>query len=89
MGEHEGKTGSRLRELTAMLGARARKAYSAGVAGAVLAIGSISVAGFWADGKIDTSKVAAAAGSVVVGFIAGFLAAFLPRNAVATPEQGD
>ncbi|WIB25440.1 hypothetical protein [Curtobacterium sp. MCSS17_015] len=85
MGDHEQKTGGRLRELTAMLGARAKKAYSAGVAGAALAIGGISVAGFWADGKVDTEKVAAAAGSIVVGFVAGFLAAFLPRNAVAPP----
>ncbi|PZE66882.1 hypothetical protein [Curtobacterium sp. MCBD17_021] len=91
MGDHEQKTGGGLRELIAMLGARAKKAYSAGVAGAVLAIGGISVAGFWADGKVDTEKVAAAVGSIVVGFVAGFLAAFLPRNATtsSSSEQGD
>jgi len=86
MGEHEQKAAGRLRELVAMLGARAKKAYSAGVAGAVLAVGGISVAGFWADGKVDTQKVAAAAGTVVVGFIGGFLAAFLPRNSVNTAD---
>jgi len=88
MGDHEVKSAGRLRELAAMLGARAKKAYSAGVAGAALAIGGISVAGFWADGKVDTGKVAAAAGTIVVGFIGGFLAAFLPRNAVS-PSSSD
>jgi streptomycin 6-kinase len=87
MGDHEVKQDGRLRELAAVLGARAKKAYSAGVAGAALAIGGISVAGFWSDGKVDTNKVAAAAGSVVVGFVAGFLAAFLPRNAVAASSE--
>lgn len=86
MGTHEKQNG-RLHELLAMLGARARKAYSAGVTGATLALGGISVAGFWADGKIDTEKVAAAAGTIVVGFIAGFLAAFLPRNAINPKTQ--
>lgn len=90
MGEHEQKTGGRLRALADMLGARAKKAYSAGVTGAALAIGGISVAGFWADGKVDTEKVAAAAGTIVVGFVGGFLAAFLPRNAVQPgPSDGD
>lgn len=88
MGDHEVKSGGRISQLAAMLGARAKKAYSAGVAGAALAIGGISVAGFWADGKVDTGKVAAAAGTIVVGFIGGFLAAFLPRNAV-TPSASD
>ena len=88
MGDHEVKSRGRLHELAAMLGARARKAYSAGVAGAALAIGGISVAGFWADGKVDTGEVAAAAGTIVVGFLGGFLAAFLPKNAInpTTPE---
>lgn len=87
MGDHEVKSGGRLRELAAMLGARAKKAYSAGAASAVLAIGAVSVTGFFADGKIDTGKVAAAAGTIVVGFIGGFLAAFLPRNAVTPPSS--
>jgi hypothetical protein len=88
MGDHEIETTGRLREFLTMLGARARKAYSAGITGATLAIGGVSVAGFWADGKVDTEKIAAAAGTIVVGFVAGFLAAFLPKNAInpKTPE---
>ncbi|MBF4613740.1 hypothetical protein [Curtobacterium sp. VKM Ac-1376] len=87
-GKHEATTPSWLTTFLTNLGARAKKAWSAGVAGAALAIGGISVTGFWADGKIDTAKVGAAAGAVVVGFVAGFLAAFLPKNAInpATPE---
>lgn len=88
MGDHEKQATGRLGALLAVLGARARKAYSAGAASAVLAIGAVSVTGFFADGKIDTGKIAAAAGTIVVGFIGGFLAAFLPKNAInpTTPE---
>jgi len=87
-GKHEAMSGSWFSRLVSDLGARAKKAWSAGVAGAALAIGGISVTGFWADGRIDTAKVGAAAGAVVTGFVVGFLAAFLPKNAInpATPE---
>jgi len=89
-GKHEDTTRPWWSKYAAQLGARAKKAWSAGVAGAALAIGGISVAGFWADGHVDTQKVAAAAGTVVVGFVGGFLAAFLPRNATTpTDAQGD
>lgn len=87
-GKHEAVSRSWVTGFVANLGARAKKAWSAGVAGSVLAIGGISVAGFWVDGKVDTEKVATAAGAVVVGFVGGFLSAFLPRNAInpSTPE---
>ncbi|MBF4602845.1 hypothetical protein [Curtobacterium sp. VKM Ac-2884] len=86
--KHEAVPASGLSRFIANLGARAKKAWSAGVAGAALGIGGISVTGFWADGKIDTAKVGAAAGAVATGFVVGFLAAFLPKNAInpATPE---
>lgn len=86
-GKHEAVSGSWFSRFAADLGARAKKAWSAGVAGAALAIGGISVTGFWADGKIDTAKVGAAAGAVVTGFVVGFLAAFLPRNAINPATQ--
>lgn len=86
-GKHEATATSWWSKFAAQLGARAKKAWSAGVAGAALAIGGVSVAGFWADGHIDTQKVAAAAGTVVVGFVGGFLAAFLPRNATAATDD--
>lgn len=78
-----GGTTTAWQRFTSNLGARAKKAWSAGVAGAALAIGGVSVAGFWADGHVDTEKIAAAAGTIVVGFVGGFLAAFIPRNAPA------
>lgn len=78
--EHRAGTPTAWQKFTSNLGARAKKAWSAGVAGAVLAIGGVSVAGFWSDGQVDTAKVAAAAGTIVVGFVGGFLAAFIPRN---------
>lgn len=86
-GKHEAVSGPWFSRFVADLGARAKKAWSAGVAGAALAIGGISVTGFWADGKVDTAKVGAAAGAVATGFVVGFLAAFLPKNAINPATQ--
>jgi uncharacterized membrane protein YfcA len=78
--EHRAGTPTAWQKFTANLGARAKKAWSAGVAGAVLAGSGVSLSAFWAEGNLDTEAVATAAGAIVVGFVGGFLAAFIPRN---------
>lgn len=81
-GEHEAKPAlSWWARTRADLGRRARKAWAGGVAGATAVVATISFMGFWADGKIDTGKVATAAGSIVTGFVGGFLTVFFAKNA--------
>lgn len=63
---------------------RAKKAYAAGVAGAVTGAGTISLAGIFADGKVDGPEVVGIVGAVVGGFVLGFFGAWLP----AQPDSG-
>lgn len=79
--DHRAGTPEAWQKFTARFGARVKKAWSAGVAGLVLAGSGVSVGSWWADGHLDADAIAAAAGACVVGFVAGFLSAFLPRNA--------
>lgn len=58
---------------------RAKKAYSAGAAAGVLAVGT-AVGPVLADGKIEGPEVAVLAGGFVVAFVGGFFAAWLPAN---------
>ncbi len=67
--------------------ARAKKAYGAGVAGAVAGAGTISLAGIFADGKITGPEVLAAGGAVVGGFVLGFFGAWLPAQPPSTPPS--
>lgn len=78
--EHRAGTPTAWQRFASNLGARAKKAWSAGVAGAVLAGSGVSLSAFFAEGHLDTAAVATAAGAIVVGFVGGFLAAFVPRN---------
>jgi hypothetical protein len=87
MAEHEAAPVSGTSKLLSKLGAQAKKAWAGGTAGATLAIGGISVSGFWADGHVDTGKVAAAAGTIVVGFVGGFLAVFFAPANVPDPAS--
>jgi hypothetical protein len=66
----------------ATLGARASKAWGAGVAGAVTAVGAVSVAGLFTAHGLDATAIAAAGGSIVGGFLLGFVGAYFPTNAV-------
>lgn len=69
---------------------RAKKAYSAGITGAVAGAGTISISGIFADGKIDGPEVLAAGGAIVGGFVAFFFAAWLPsQTVVPTIPKGD
>lgn len=60
--------------------ANAKKAYSAGVAGAVTAIGGLSIGAIFAGGSLDTDTLLADAGIVLGGFVLGFFGAWLPRQ---------
>lgn len=64
--------------------AAAKKAYAAGVAGAIAAIGSVSIAGLFTDGKVDTNAALVAVATVIGGFVLGFFGAWLPSNAQGT-----
>lgn len=68
---------------------RAKKAYGAGVAGAVTGAATISLSGVFADGKIDGGEVTAAIGAVVGGFVIGFLGAWLPTQNTTAPRKQD
>jgi NhaP-type Na+/H+ or K+/H+ antiporter len=70
---------------------RAKKAYSAGITGAVGAVATISLPDILADGKIDGPEVLAAFGVTAAGFVAGFFAAWLPaqRPSVRKPGKKD
>lgn len=59
---------------------KAKKAYTAGIAGAVAAAGGLTLTGFFADGKLDTNAVVTAALTVVGAFVLSFLGAWLPSN---------
>lgn len=63
---------------------RAKKAYSAGVGGAVVGAGTISLSGIFADGKIDGPEIVGAIGAVVGGFVVGFITAWLPKQPSST-----
>lgn len=58
----------------------AKKAYAAGLAGAVTGAGTISLTGIFADGKLDTGEVGGVVIAVVGGFILGFVGAWFPTN---------
>lgn len=68
---------------------RAKKAYTAGIAGAVTGAGTISLAGIFADGKIDGPEVVGIVGAVVGGFVLGFFGAWLPAQPSSTSGQGN
>lgn len=68
--------------------ARAKKAYTAGVAGAIAGFGSISIAGIFADGKIDGPEVGGIIASVGGGFVLAFFGAWFPYQAVVAPAPG-
>jgi hypothetical protein len=70
--------------------ARAKKAYTAGVAGAVTGLTTnVTIAGVLADGKIDGAEVVSALGFTVGGFLLGFLGAWLPKQNPAAPRRQD
>lgn len=69
---------------------RAKKAYGAGVAGAVTGLTTnVTLQGVLADGKIDGAEVVGALGFTVGGFILGFLGAWLPKQNTAAPRKQD
>lgn len=59
---------------------RTRKAWGAGLAGAVTAVGAVSLAGLFTDHGLDATAVATAVSSIVGGFVLGFVGAFFPVN---------
>lgn len=69
--------------------ARAKKAYGAGIAGAITGAGAISLSGVFADGKIDGSEVTTAIGAIVGGFVIAFLGAWLPTQNTTAPGKYD
>jgi hypothetical protein len=60
--------------------ANAKKAYTAGIAGAVTAAGGLSLGAVFTGGTIDTNTLLADAGIVIGGFVLAFFGAWLPRN---------
>lgn len=71
---------------------RAKKAWGAGVAGLVTGLGTVSLSGIFADGKIDGTEVVGIIGASVGGFVLGFVGAWLPANKGAPTDalvQGD
>lgn len=68
--------------------AHAKKAWSAGITGAVGAAATISLPTILADGKIDGPEVVGAIGTVLGGFAAFFLAAWLPSQLPSVPKPG-
>jgi hypothetical protein len=66
----------------------ARKAYGAGIGGAIAGAGTISLSGIFADGKITGSEVLAAGGAIVGGFVVGFFGAWLPSQTPAPRKPG-
>lgn len=69
---------------------RAKKAWGAGVAGLITGFGTISLSGIFADGKIDGTETLSIIGSVVGGFVLGFVGAWLPSNEGASaPGKND
>lgn len=70
--------------------ARAKKAYTAGLAGGVAAVGAgFTLGGVFADGKIDGPEVVGIGTAFVGGFAAGFLGAWLPRQNTEAPRKQD
>lgn len=66
----------------------AKKAYSAGVAGAIVGAGTISISGIFADGKIDGSEVGGIIAAVGGGFLLAFFGAWLPAQTPVPIEDG-
>ncbi|MCU1617804.1 MAG: hypothetical protein JWO98_5344 [Frankiales bacterium] len=60
--------------------AGAKKAYGAGIAGAVTAAGTVSLSGVFADGKLDGGEVALLASTIVGGFVVAFFGAWVAEN---------
>ncbi|ROS63918.1 hypothetical protein EDF42_2172 [Curtobacterium sp. PhB172] len=80
--------GSSLKEQFSL--ARAKKAYAAGVAGAITGAGTVSLGGIFADGKVDGAEVGVIISAVVGGFVLAFVGAWLPTNtAPDAPGTGD
>lgn len=61
--------------------ANAKKAYYAGIAGAVTAAGGLSLGAVFTGGSFDTDMILADAGIVIGGFAIAFFGAWIPRNA--------
>lgn len=66
--------------------ANAKKAYVAGVAGAVTAAGGLSLGAVFTGGNVDTNTLLADAGIVLGGFVIAFFGAWLPSNAVVPTD---
>ena len=60
---------------------RAKKAYSAGLAAAIVGAGALA-GGIFTDGKIEVPEVVAVIGTGVSAFVVAFFAAWLPSNRV-------
>jgi len=70
--------------------ARAKKAYTAGLAGGVAGVGaSFTFGGLFADGKLDGAEVVGVGTAFVGGFVLGFLGAWLPKQNTQAPRQKD
>lgn len=65
----------------------AKKAYAAGVAGAVAAASTVSIASVLSDGKVDGPELVAIGGGIVGGFLFGFLGAWLPSQPGSAPTK--
>lgn len=65
----------------------AKKAYGAGATAAIAAVGTVSLSGIFADGKIDGPELLGIGGAIVGGFVFGFFGAWLPAQP-ATPPKG-
>lgn len=70
--------------------ARAKKAYSAGLAGGVAGVtAGFTLGGIFADGKIDGTEVVGVATTFVGGFVLGFFGAWLPKQDTTAPRKQD
>ena len=65
----------------------AKKAWSAGIGGAITGAGTVSLAGVFADGKLDGAETGVIISAVVGGFVLGFVTAWLPRNGSTTTTR--
>lgn len=60
--------------------ANAKKAYTAGVAGAITAAGGLSISTLFAGNGFDANQLAVDASVVVGGFVIAFFGAWLPAQ---------
>lgn len=68
--------------------ARAKKAYSAGVAGGIAGVGaSFTFGGLFADGKLDGTEIVGVGSAFVGGFVLAFLGAWLPTQNTQAPRK--